>query len=100
MPGILELDKARIRRLASGREEVEAAEEDAHKGDKETPAAPTVPAAPRNIAPHDEELDSSEYEEVEVTDDEGEDGKHPSKRQRTDDAGDQGPVEFLSLIHI
>ncbi|KAL4984696.1 hypothetical protein BDW68DRAFT_13733 [Aspergillus falconensis] len=38
--------------------------------------------------------ESDEYEEVEVTDSEGEDDSNPSKRQRTDSAENQQPVEF------
>ncbi|KAL4782432.1 hypothetical protein BJX76DRAFT_332530 [Aspergillus varians] len=38
--------------------------------------------------------DSEEYEEVEVTDSEGEDEGHQFKRQRTDSEGNQQPVEF------
>ncbi|KAL5000117.1 hypothetical protein BDV10DRAFT_42438 [Aspergillus recurvatus] len=38
--------------------------------------------------------ESDEYEEVEVTDSEGEDESNPSKRQRTDSAENQQPVEF------
>ncbi|KAL4929063.1 FF domain protein [Aspergillus undulatus] len=38
--------------------------------------------------------ESDEYEEVEVTDSEGEDEGQPSKRQRTGSAENQGPVEF------
>ncbi|TKA62614.1 hypothetical protein B0A49_11271, partial [Cryomyces minteri] len=42
----------------------------------------------------DAEDSSDEYEEVEVTDDEEEDGKGLSKRQRTDSAPEDQPVEF------
>ncbi|KAL4759350.1 FF domain protein [Aspergillus foveolatus] len=38
--------------------------------------------------------ESDEYEEVEVTDSEGEDERSPSKRQRTDSVENQQPVEF------
>ncbi|PGH07778.1 hypothetical protein AJ79_06166 [Helicocarpus griseus UAMH5409] len=42
-----------------------------------------------------EEEDSDEYEEVEVTDEEGEEGADfPSKRPRTDETGQNEPVEF------
>ncbi|POR37973.1 Pre-mRNA-splicing factor dre4 [Tolypocladium paradoxum] len=92
MPGILELDKARIRNKATGEEDGnrKATEEKKDEAQKETQA-------------HDPHAaDGSEYEEVEVTDDEdgGDelDGEHPSKRQRTDDnSGEEehdGPVEF------
>nr|BDD69324.1 pre-mRNA-splicing factor [Verruciconidia persicina] len=102
MPGILELDKARIQRKAGGDDEKEE-EAGQDKPEKET-AEPSGPAEGVKQAQFDEG-DSSEYEEVEVTDDEdgeGDDDAHPSKRRRTDDSGapidddeeDQGPVEF------
>lgn len=105
MPGILELDKARIQRKAGGDEDKEEAEGQ-DEAEKET-AEPSGPVEGNKQARVDEG-DSSEYEEVEVTDDEngeGDDDEHPSKRQRTDDSGapiddddeqaeDQGPVEF------
>lgn len=75
MPGILELDKARIRKKTSGDQEEK-------KDDGKTEG---------NGENGDKGYDSSEYEEVEVTDDEDE---NPSKRQRTTDPEDEGPVEF------
>lgn len=90
MPGILELDKARIRDKASGGKETTTAEGPAPAAKEEERATTAVP---------DEQAayDSSEYEEVEVTDDEGEgeegDG-HPSKRQRTEDPAEDAPIEF------
>ncbi|KAK3291117.1 uncharacterized protein B0H64DRAFT_409872 [Chaetomium fimeti] len=97
MPGILELDQARIREKAEGKPaerepEKEASSEDA-KGSK-TPAA----EAPQEEVAHD--YDSSEYEEVEVTDDEDAEDDHDQdgnarKRQRTDEPpADDGPAEF------
>ncbi|KAK3935081.1 Pre-mRNA-splicing factor dre4 [Diplogelasinospora grovesii] len=97
-PGILELDQARIRQKAGidptpekdttvePKKETEssAVDQKREEGEEEEGA-------------HD--YDSSEYEEVEVTDSEGEpdeDG-NPTKRQRTEDPNDQqndGPVEF------
>jgi hypothetical protein len=99
MPAILELDQARIRQKAEGT----AVEGTAAEGpqDKEKPA--TLVAAEQQqpqpeAAQHD--YDSSEYEEVEVTDDEDgdeaeqdQDG-NPSKRQRTEELGNDGPAEF------
>ncbi|CAM1505747.1 Fc.00g113840.m01.CDS01 [Cosmosporella sp. VM-42] len=96
MPGILELDKARIREKVTGETEKKdtekkdtgkkGIEENALEGPKGRPTA----KAPVAVEGHD---DSSEYEEVEVTDDEGPEGNddevHPSKRQRTEDT-----VEF------
>ncbi|KAJ0384878.1 hypothetical protein COL922a_007490 [Colletotrichum nupharicola] len=92
MPGILELDKARIREKAG----IASAGPDVKEG---TPG--TQPKQPREVSeglPDDGNDDSSEYEEVEVTDDEaegddGEDG-HNSKRQRTEEAADNAVVEF------
>ncbi|GJN84298.1 hypothetical protein PLIIFM63780_007854 [Purpureocillium lilacinum] len=91
MPGILELDKARIRKKTG-------ADDEGETGDV---AAET---RPKKSAHQDIDGDSSEYEEVEVevTDDEADgdgDGEHPSKRQRTEDAQEEndeqeGPVEF------
>ncbi|KAL6854745.1 hypothetical protein ACO1O0_005870 [Amphichorda felina] len=82
MPGILELDKARIRGKTEGddRKEVKTDEDHGKPGE--------------GVGDGD---DSSEYEEVEVTDDEGEgeDGEHPSKRQRTHGLEEEEePVEF------
>ncbi|KAK3350210.1 hypothetical protein B0T25DRAFT_262187 [Lasiosphaeria hispida] len=91
MPAILELDQARIRRKAG-------LEEDEEEEGKE-PKEATVSARP--VTKQEEEqkaeydYDSSEYEEVEVTDDEGDgDGEGNAKRQRTEEPGADGPVEF------
>ncbi|KAF7561672.1 hypothetical protein G7046_g2452 [Stylonectria norvegica] len=114
MPGVLELDKARIRDKALGGSETKEAErkkaelkekekeeerkkqkEDADNKEKEDQLKRLKAQLP--VGEHDE---SDEYEEVEVTDDEGEDdhsdGGHPSKRQRTEDPGsvEQEVVEF------
>lgn len=92
MPAILEMDKKRIQEKATGGREAKSEENGEDAGD------------------------SSEYEEVEVTDDEGEGddtgASHPNKRLRTDDDGaaaadeqdeedgeeeaeqDAGPLEF------
>jgi hypothetical protein len=90
MPGILELDKARIRGKASDdqKQDEQGQKEDGAKEDAEK----QEPSQPR---PYDAADDSSEYEEVEVTDDEGEgDDEHPSKRQRTDEETQDGPLVF------
>lgn len=98
MEGILELDKARVRRkagldVAEGPEE--GRKEDAVSAEKQTSAS-VEEAAEQEEPQHD--YDSSEYEEVEVTDDEEEDGNgdgHATKRQRRDGgAEDDQPVEF------
>lgn len=105
MPGILELDKARIRRLA-GEEEPEV-EQPKKEPEPETKTADAGPPKDTDNIQQNADYDSDEYEEVEVevTDDEA-DGENPSKRQRTEDAGsaadeddaqdeeEQGAVEF------
>ncbi|KAH6958679.1 hypothetical protein DER45DRAFT_563806 [Fusarium avenaceum] len=96
MPGILELDKARLRQIATGgaQEDTEAKQDDK----QEEQAAPQKADVPAPAPALDD--DDSEYEEVEVTDDEGEggegDGEHPSKRQRTaePDANADASLEF------
>ncbi|KAK2012130.1 WW domain-containing protein [Colletotrichum eremochloae] len=96
--GILELDQARIREKA-GIKNTPTEEEGGKDG------TPTAQPKPQQEVPaassYDDNDDSSEYEEVEVTDDEGEGGdgqdeedEHASKRQRTEDAADDAPVEF------
>ncbi|KAK0707354.1 hypothetical protein B0H67DRAFT_636259 [Lasiosphaeris hirsuta] len=77
MPAILELDQARIRRKAGLEDEEEEEEEEEGGGNQRRRR--------------------SEYEEVEVTDDEGDgddDGEGHAKRQRTEEPGADGPVEF------
>ncbi|KAF6832280.1 ff domain protein [Colletotrichum plurivorum] len=90
MDGILELDKARIRAKAG----LDTAESEAKES---TPSAQPRPQEVGASDPNGGNDDSSEYEEVEVTDDEeegeGEDG-HDAKRQRTEDPADDGTVEF------
>ncbi|KAI1072080.1 hypothetical protein LB507_003392 [Fusarium sp. FIESC RH6] len=96
MPAILELDKARLRKKAGGETEEETkTEQDNNTGNTAEENATTQKAD----APATGLDDDSEYEEVEVTDDEGEgedDGEHPSKRQRTEDPqmDEDGPLEF------
>ncbi|TDZ39121.1 Pre-mRNA-splicing factor dre4 [Colletotrichum spinosum] len=92
MDGILELDKARIRKKAG----IESA------GEETKESTPTVQPRPsRDVSaapPQDEDADSSEYEEIEVTDDEGDDNdgheERESKRQRTEEPAEDAPVEF------
>lgn len=95
MPGILELDKARIRDKAS----------ESTSGDKASSQPRDEPAKEEATA-NEQAGDSSEYEEVEVTEDEDEargdnlDGEHRFKRRRTGDSADgeerqqDGPLEF------
>ena len=96
MPGILELDKQRIRDKAKG-------ETEDHSQDAPPPVEPAlVPAkSPPATATAGDEGDSSEYEEVEVTDDESGaddiDSEHPSKRPRLNQEGNEeedAAVEF------
>ncbi|KAK1675316.1 hypothetical protein BDP55DRAFT_665118 [Colletotrichum godetiae] len=90
--GILEVDKARIREKAG----IKSAAETAVEGPPTAQPRPTTSAA--EAPTYDDNGDSSEYEEVEVTDDEGEDEDGEDgpafKRQRTEDPADDTPVEF------
>ncbi len=87
--GILELDQMRILEKAKGVSGEEKEKEDTKALEPKENKPELVEDEPG--------FDSSEYEEVEVTDDEGEvdeDG-NPSKRQRTEEPGeDDQPVEF------
>jgi hypothetical protein len=109
--GILELDRERIRRKAAGEGENDDGDEGKNKDGvaQQQPQLATAAALPVGpLAPEKGEVeqaggeerghdyDSSEYEEVEVTDDEAEDmdGNAP-KRQRTDEPREEEqPVEF------
>ncbi|TPX13662.1 uncharacterized protein E0L32_005865 [Thyridium curvatum] len=89
--GILELDQARIREKAEGGKPADAK--------KEGQAADDVASQEDEEAEGGPDYDSSEYEEVEVTDDEGEEGGeeegHAQKRQRTEEPTEEDqPVEF------
>ncbi|CZR59929.1 related to U1 snRNP protein [Phialocephala subalpina] len=87
--GILALDQQRIKEKA----EALAAPKEAANVPQGAAQRPTMAAeAPPANAEGAEE--SSEYEEVEVTDDEGEDEENPPKRQRTDEDAPDEPVEF------
>ncbi|KAJ0108192.1 dna replication protein 4 [Diaporthe amygdali] len=105
MPAILELDRARIRDKASFGKEKEKQDASTENTPKSTD--PNGRTADDNKAAVEEtaeerqhDYDSSEYEEVEVTDDEeegGEDGdEHATKRQRVGESAedDDRPVEF------
>ncbi|KAL2759287.1 hypothetical protein ACRALDRAFT_2014603 [Sodiomyces alcalophilus JCM 7366] len=109
MPGILELDKARLREKATseGADKKEKETEKGKENDEATAAVASgsgsrVQSMGPEEADRDQADDSSEYEEVEVTDDEmdgpgtgaDDDGdEHPSKRQRTEEHSEE-PVEF------
>ncbi|KAF4451752.1 hypothetical protein F53441_5314 [Fusarium austroafricanum] len=92
MPAILELDKARLRQKAVGETQEKEVKQDDKKEEQTARQSTDAPTTGLD--------DDSEYEEVEVTDDEGEgdhdDGEHPSKRQRTADpeVDENAPMEF------
>jgi hypothetical protein len=87
--GILQLDQLRIKEKA---EALQKEKEPVSTG--EAPGAAERPGALEEVpqANGNEAEDSSEYEEVEVTDDEDE--ENPSKRQRTEEEAPDEPVEF------
>ncbi|KAI9899884.1 hypothetical protein N3K66_004146 [Trichothecium roseum] len=91
MPGILELDKARIRQKVGGDAEASKEEEEGEKAEEEKGASKDT-----EIEELEKNYDSSEYEEVEVEVTDDEDGdEHQSKRQRTaQPEEDENPVEF------
>lgn len=96
MPGILELDQARIRNKETPKDDGEAKDPaSVIAKSKDTKDETSKPVEAQG---HD--YDSSEYEEVEVTDDEGEeDGEDgpdgsSSKRRKTGEETQDGPVEF------
>ncbi|KFH43991.1 Pre-mRNA-splicing factor-like protein [Hapsidospora chrysogenum ATCC 11550] len=96
MPGILELDKARIRgKAVEGAVNNDGEDQNKLEEKKVDGAAAKLDKHDRRDVEEDhgrnEADDSSEYEEVEVTDDEGDEDGHLSKRQRIED---DGPVEF------
>lgn len=99
MPAILELDQARIRQKAAGKTPDQEEEKEAEEG-KSVPR-PNARAG-RDEQAAENAYDSSEYEEVEVTDDEDSEGDNDAgegsapKRQRTGEPIDTqgGPVEF------
>lgn len=105
MPAILELDRVRIRDKAVVGEK--KAEEDGGTDKSPQNAVPNGHGAEDDQAAVEEtaeegqhDYDSSEYEEVEVTDDEAEDAEegdeHATKRQRIRESSedDDRPVEF------
>lgn len=107
MPAVLELDRARIRDKAGFAKAQDKEKEDASAENTRGNTATNGPSAEDNkpaaggiSGGHQNDYDSSEYEEVEVTDDEAEDGEegdqHATKRQRLDQSteDDDQPVEF------
>lgn len=93
--GILELDQLRFREKA-GIAESPSEQSNEASGAAERPGAPSRTNAPLEVADHEGANESSEYEEVEVTDDEAEDGAEElaTKRQKTEEAMAEEPVEF------
>jgi hypothetical protein len=85
--GILALDQQRIKEKADA---LTKAKEPEDSGE-----APGAALRPGQLAGGDDQEaeDSSEYEEVEVTDDEDSE-ENPSKRQKTEDDGLEEPIEF------
>jgi hypothetical protein len=99
LPAVVEMDKARILEKAKPKEEQQTdiqevvAQKDIGPERREPHPAEPTPAPPEQ----DKGYDSSEYEEVEVTDDEDEaaDQDQARKRQRTSDPEeDEAPLEF------
>ncbi|KAK8902224.1 hypothetical protein QC760_009700 [Botrytis cinerea] len=91
--GILKLDQLRIQEKADSLLKDQNAEAESKvSGPAQRPAINDIAAE----VSHPDGDDSSEYEEVEVTDDEGEndDVENPSKRQRTEELNPDEPVEF------
>ncbi len=92
--GILELDQQRVKEKA----EAWAKEQDAVKakadGAQGAAPRPTEGVGERTRLDVPEEEDSDEYEEVEVTDDEGDEEAHEAKRQRLEENRPEEPVEF------
>lgn len=89
--GILELDQQRIREKAESlAREIKGDASKSTSDALEGPLPYVGQPEPDTIARGDEE--SSEYEEVEVTDDEDE--ENASKRQRTEERAPDEPVEF------
>jgi hypothetical protein len=86
--GILQLDQLRIKEKA---EALQRSKEPAPTGEAPGAAEKPITVVPKEPVGAEAE-DSSEYEEVEVTDDEDEES--PSKRQRTKDPANDAPVEF------
>lgn len=98
MKGVVEFDRAE-REKRERRERGEPSdEEDANDmADIEAELAAAEEDIQQDIVEVDGEPgmgDESEYEEVEVTDDEGPDGEQPSKRQRTEEPAEDQPMEM------
>ncbi|KAL7920297.1 hypothetical protein ACQKWADRAFT_299067 [Trichoderma austrokoningii] len=99
MPAILEMDKKRILGSAAGEDEKKEADDNQSKEEESKDAEKTTALEP------DYDSDAYMYDEVEVDDEDQEEGReggendgdeHLSKRQRTEmeDGQGQGPTEF------
>jgi hypothetical protein len=88
--GILKLDQLRIKEKA---ETLEREKNGLSSGEVPGVSERSIAAPESNQEDGVEGEDSSEYEEVEVTDDE-DDQENPSKRQRTEEPASDEPVEF------
>lgn len=95
MKGVVEFDRIE-RGKKERRERGEPSEdEDEDMGEPDEKAFVGADTRSSTKHPHEEgDDDSSEYEEVEVTDDEGADEGSASKRQRTEEPANDQPVEF------
>lgn len=95
MKGVVEFD--RLERERKERREL-GEHNDANDEQAITPAELTaVGSGSRSTVPPlgaDDHGSDEEYEEVEVTDDDGEESRNPYKRQRTEEKGQDQPIEF------
>lgn len=91
LKGVVEYDR-REREKKERKERGEESEDEAQE--KVVPEVERKPSASEDRGPDraNEEEDSDEYEEVEVTDDEDDQSRH--KRARTDEGGEDQPIEF------
>ncbi|KKZ63372.1 hypothetical protein EMCG_02373 [[Emmonsia] crescens] len=97
LKGVVEYDRLERERKERRERGELSGDEPPDAGDPKTAPPERQRSAPIRNEPEErrEEEDSDEYEEVEVTDDEGEEGNIPSKRARTDgEAGQAEHIEF------
>lgn len=98
MKGVIELDIRGVKDKADNVSQ-DSGKNSPFKNTQEQPAKGKGISAQQEKEKN-EDQDSSDYEEIEVTDSEreeenrGSDVDHPSKRQRTEEPADEGPVEF------
>lgn len=95
MKGVVEFDRVE-REKRERRERGEPSEDEDEKMAEvdEFALAATAICAPEKQLRDEMAEDSSEYEEVEVTDDEDENEANPSKRQRTEEPAEGQPIDF------